>query len=375
MNMENPSPCSDSSMSQSSLQDCSNIAESSPEKNSQSGIPSVRDMKRSKAANNNKLMLQFKYSTAKKPYEVLDRGSRYGSKIIEFKKLAYMWLVFYLFFLYHKKFNEEMVTSAPHQLMKMLENKNSKKLNLTNVLADSNIKKKIDNMSFGNFITISEVNTSIEKWRAPDDDFMYSKYIKIIEDSVDLNKDEQLELKHEKMHESCDIARQKSKYGMRAEFYNCSIALFTGYKRIRQKIFEIQKANNCNECGNSLTNLTEFHKNGLFPNELCYCRNGNVKKYTNFKDYKDTCSIITEDCNTNCHPGYAYDDKYDKHGNDKENWIPCKKHVCICNNGTPVSTVNCIRHGAISCSKCKNGWYELMKVEPNRKECRLLGYG
>jgi len=130
-----------------------------------------------------------------------------------------MFLVFYLFFEYHKRFKENMEKSVPYKLMKNLEFKRdaedqTKSLNLSDPTTRKYISSLIDDE---NFLLVPEVNSTesessaIAKWRDPNDDFMYSRYLRTIEKTVALDENEQLDYKSQVMHKSCQQASSNLK--------------------------------------------------------------------------------------------------------------------------------------------------------------------
>ena len=298
----------------------------------------------------NKLILKTKHTNNKKPYHLQDRSSKYGSNLFDLLRLFCMFLVFYLFFQYHKRFKENMEQSVPYKLMKNLEFKRdvegqTKSLNLTDPTTRKYISSLIDD---DHFLLVPEVNSTesessaIARWRDPNDDFMYSRYLRIIERKVGLDENEQLEYKSQVMHKSCQETSSNLE-----KFHNCSASVFIIYKRIRQLIFEIKKANDCTRpcsrprlrdaelnttiSSKTKTKLSPFYRNNLFPNEMCYCRNGQTQIHHSFEDYRHKCSKLSEDCDShNCNKGFTFNSRcYRKNGTTtctkKKDWTPCRK--------------------------------------------------
>ena len=226
------------------------------------------------------------------------------SVLIDLKNLFIIFGITFLFYKYHHALDQERKLSDYYALLEITGKTagipSGKKLNLS----DQKIKKRMDNMGFGNFLSVDEVfgsnYSAIEKWRQPKDDFMYSQFINYVEKKNKIYGNKklqflQLELKSKKL----DILCSKADTNV-TQFHTCSAASFTSFKRIRQILFEMQKQctsarNRQNFCSHSATqaSINEIYQknfNQLFPNELCYCRHGKTKKLPTFKSYQQQCS-------------------------------------------------------------------------------------
>ena len=250
--------------------------------------------KTQKTKQGTQLIVKFKYSDQKRPDNFGQKGAKMASKSYWFKQLFLLYLIMTLFILFSLRFRNELENSDLFDVLINL------KQNKTYGLGKMHMKDYLSN---------EEITAAVENWRAPDDDVMYGTFIRgLIQKLEKVNVTGQEPIGHMGLQEqSLKWIESCSKlYDTHLSSINktdtdttliCTAAIFTAYKAIRERIFQVQKQ--CNLPSSCNRNYTQ-----LFSNQLCYCRHGTSIYDQAFQIQKRDCSKLAENCLMKCYEGF-----------------------------------------------------------------------
>ena len=226
-------------------------------------------------------------------------------------------------------------------------------------ITKTEVSKELKKM-FPNVFTIDEFEKGIEKFRLPDDDFMYGILFETFErGDGHFNKNE--------------IMAEITTY-------------FYLFKEIRRILLETDKQ--CFESAGKNVHLDKIDSiKKIFPKDLCYCRNGQVQTVKSFgwkEDLLKDCPLKTESCHSEkCDKGYYHQ----VYAPPKPHGV-CKLKKCYCTNGKANEGIDCRVSGAYSCKigSCNEGFYmteesmnskspECILQPPNLLTFQTTGYG